>query len=580
MPFKIVDDGKSNVSGVLKGEELPNIMKYLVDVSKKENINVKQLWLNALPAIIYIDGLKEKYSFKKVNMDINPIIGEFDAPEQQKQGLLTMPITTGGNWIVYGMADSGKDELIHSLVYSCITTYSTLELNMYLLDFGAETLKIYRKAPQVGDVILQNDVDKVNNLFKMINSILAQRKKNFADYGGDFVSYCKTSGKIVPNIVVVINNFETFNENYGDDLFDVLISITRDCQKYGVYFIMTSTTSNGIRSRLSQYLPNHLVLQMNDKYDYSSLLARTKLEPAPVSGRGLAKLDGVYEFQAAVPTEKDLLNQFILDKIKVLCEEMKTTAPKVPVLPDVVTVAYCSDQMTGLSNVPVGVEKESLKVRTLDLTRYTAHMIMGSELNDIKNFAGLFIKEISNWIQKNCYVFDAEKAVSAYSQYVTYYDTNMLDNFKTFGKKVFDMYTKYKESGFDSNSIKDEASYVCVIVGIDKFKTLLGSDFDGAFSGLLTMIKGMPKVHFIIVDTADNIKKREFEGWYKDTLSASRGIWIGNGIANQYSLKSTLPSRVLSTKVEKDFGYYVDGNTTVLVKLISELGEEEVYETL
>ena len=39
MPFKIVDDGKQNFTGVLKGEELPNIMKYMVDIDKKENIN-------------------------------------------------------------------------------------------------------------------------------------------------------------------------------------------------------------------------------------------------------------------------------------------------------------------------------------------------------------------------------------------------------------------------------------------------------------------------------------------------------------------------------------------------------------
>ena len=259
---------------------------------------------------------------------------------------------------------------------------------------------------------------------------------------------------------------------------------------------------------------------------------------------------------------------------------MPNSAPKVPVLPDVVTVAYCSDQMTGLASVPIGVEKESLKVRSIDLTRNTAHVIMGAELTDIKNFASMFVKELSNCVQKNCYVFDAEKIVGDFGQYVTYYDNNILDNFKAFGKTIFDMYSKYKDSGFDVESLKDDPSYVCVIVGIDKFKTLLGGDFDGAFSGLLTMVKGMPKVSFVIIDTADNIKKREFEGWYKDTLPGTRGVWVGNGVANQYTLKSTLPSRVLSAKVEKDFGYYIDGNTTVLVKLISEVGEEEVYETL
>ena len=579
-PIKIVDDGKNNSIGVLKGEELPNVMKYLVEMAKKENIHVKQLWLNALPAVIYVDGLKEKYEYKKIDCNIEPVIGEYDAPDLQKQGLLTMPITTGGNWIIYGMADSGKEELVNSIVYSCITTYSPEELNMYLLDFGAETLKLYRKAPQVGDVVLQNDTDKVMNLWKIITETVVKRKKMFADYGGDYISYSKATGKVVPNVVVIINGFELYNENYGDATFDTLITITRDCQKYGVYFIITSTTSNGIRSRLSQYLPNHLVLQMNDKYDYSSLLSRTKLEPANISGRGLVKLDEIYEFQSAVPTDKETLNTFVMDKIKELNDKYKISAPKIPVLPEVVTVSECSASILKLDAVPVGIEKESLNIRNVDVSKYFGHVITGMEFGDIQTFGGLFIKEISNILNKQCYVFDMEKVYKDYAPYVSYFDNNILSCFKQFGKFVFDMYEKYKDSGFDMDSLKSYGEYVCVIVGIDKFKNMLGSEFDGAFGGLVSMIKTMPKVHFIFIDTVDNLKKCEFDAWYKDAISSTRCMWLGNGISTQYTFKSTLSSRVLSAKIDKNFGYFIDGNTTVLVKYISEMGEEEDYERL
>ena len=580
MPIKVVEDGKNNIVGVLKGEELPNIMKYLVDLSKQENIKVKQLWLNALPAIIYIDGLKEKYEYKKIDCDINPVIGEYDAPDLQKQGLLTMPITKGGNWIVYGMADSGKEEMINSLVYSCITTYSPQELNLYLLDFGAETLKMYRKAPQVGDVVLQADADKVTNLWKMIVEKIALRKKMFADYGGDYISYSKATGKVLPNIVIIINGFELYNENYGDATFDMLTTITRDCQKYGVYFIMTSTTSNGIRSRLAQYLPNHLVFQMNDKYDYSTLLARTKLEPNNISGRGLVKLDGVYEFQAGVPTEKDNYNTFISDKVKEISAMYPSGAPKIPVLPEVVTISEVSSELKGVHSIPVGIEKESLRIRTLDLTKNTMNIITGMEYGEIKTFAGMFIKEIANLLGKDCYVYDMEKLFGEYQDVTTYADSNILENFKVFGKFAFDTFNKYKEASFDVKAIHDVPEKVCVIVGIDKFKTVLGSEFEGAFGSLITMIKGMPKIHFVLIDTADSFKKREFDPWYKDTITGTKGIWVGNGMGTQYTIKSTLPSRNLSAKLDKNFGYYVDGGTTVLVKFVSEVGEEEVYETL
>jgi S-DNA-T family DNA segregation ATPase FtsK/SpoIIIE len=417
----------------------------------------------------------------------------------------------------------------------------------------------------------------------MISEKVASRKKLFADYGGDYASYLKATGKVLPNIIIVINGFELYNENYGDATFDLLATITRDCQKYGVYFVMTSTTANGIRSRLAQYLPNHICFQMNDKYDYSSLLARTKLEPSNIVGRGLVKLDTVYEFQAAVPCDKENLSTIVLEKIEQLIQAYpNVSAPKVPVLPDVVTISYCKEKLTGLNSVPVGVEKESLNIRTLDFTKNLVHVVTCAEMAEAKTFTGLFIKEVSSLIGKNCYVFDMEKMYPEVASTTSYFDSAIFDNFKNFGKTAFDAFEKYKAAGFDAGALNDQAESVCFIIGFDKFKNVMGTDFDSAFAGLVSMIKTMPKFNFVLLDTCDNFKKREFETWYKDTISGTKGIWLGNGMGTQYTIKSTTPARLLSAKLDKHFGYYVDGNTTVLVKFISESGEEEqqTYETL
>lgn len=575
IPIKVVDDGKNTFTGVLKGEELPNIMKYLVDLAKKEDIHVKQLWLNALPPIIYLDGLKEKYEYKKIDCDINPVIGEYDAPDLQKQGLLTMPITRGGNWIIYGIADSGKDEVVNSLVYSCISTYSPMELQMYILDYGAETLRMYRKAPQVGDVAFQNDADKAINLIKMISQIMEQRRKSFADFGGDYISYCKTSGKIVPNIVVIINGFEVFTENYGDLLMDQLITITRDCQKYGIFFILTASGTNGVRSKLGQYLPNHLVLQMNDKYDYTTLLSRTKLEPSPYPGRGLVKLDDIYEFQAAIPKEKEFLTEFVNVKIKELSGKYKMSAPKIPVLPEVVSLSYVADHNRGINGIPIGVEKESLNVRCLNLAKDMEHTITGMDFANIKLFASMFIKEIGKVFGKNVYVFDTEKAFSEYANLVSYYDTNLPNAFKELSDFFIKMYDDFEKGGFDTNALSNYGDYVCVIAGIDKLKMLLGTEFSKVFGDMFVKVKAIPKIHLILIDSADNIKKSEYDPWYKAVVSPTRGVWIGEGMGTQYLLKSTLTSRQLSVKIDNTFGYYVDGSVTVLMKVITEVGEEE-----
>ena len=51
-------------------------------------------------------------------------------------------------------------------------------------------------------------------------------------------------------------------------------------------------------------------------------------------------------------------------------------------------------------------------------------------------------------------------------------------------------------------------------------------------------------------------------------------------MGSQFLIKSTLTSRALSVKVDNTFGYFVDGSVTVLMKVITEVGEEDQIETL
>ena len=61
--------------------------------------------------------------------------------------------------------------MLAGLVYSTISTHDSKEVNFYILDFGAETLTMFRNAPHVGEVILSTDAEKITNLFKMVNQI-------------------------------------------------------------------------------------------------------------------------------------------------------------------------------------------------------------------------------------------------------------------------------------------------------------------------------------------------------------------------------------------------------------------------
>ena len=50
----------------------------------------------------------------------------------------------------------------------------------------------------------------------------------------------------------------------------------------------------------------------------------------------------------------------------------------------------------------------------------------------------------------------------------------------------------------------------------------------------------------------------------------SRIMWLGNGIANQFTLKVTTSSRVLRAEVEQNFGYVIKKGKANLSKWITE----------
>ena len=54
------DIEKNNTQFVHKGEELPNILNYVIDTAKTQQLKITPLWLGSIPGLIYVDKLKEK----------------------------------------------------------------------------------------------------------------------------------------------------------------------------------------------------------------------------------------------------------------------------------------------------------------------------------------------------------------------------------------------------------------------------------------------------------------------------------------------------------------------------------------
>lgn len=567
---KIDTKVKKEVKVASEGEELSNIVKYLDSLAKEQNIKCKPLWLPKMPAYINVEDLIKKYNYTKEDYILNPVIGEIDNPSNQEQLLLTMPITKEGNALIYGASGSGKENFITTMIYSSMLAYSPEEINYYVVDFGSGALRMFANSNIVGDIINSDSDEKINNLFKMIATLIEERKRLFAEYNGDYLTFIKNSGRKVPNIVVIINNYEAYDELY-DNLQDELNLLSRECTKYAIYFVLTVNSPNGVRYKLKQNFALTYALSQNNEEDFITILGNVnKKYPDKIYGRGIIKTDGIYEFQTASCAPKDTLNSFIRNKCVEYNDKYSTKAKKIPVLPETVTYNDIKEEFGKTKELIIGIEKEELGLCKMDMNKNYVNLITSIDLPSMSHFINPFINQIIGTRVAKLMVINAEemeinqKYISKY-QYV---DNNFDTIFEQLQKYINDNYDKYVKSNYNRDIFSNTGKIYCMIIGLDAFKNKLNDEHKKVFDEIFVKGKDLGILNYIIVDTVDNIKKYEYESWYKTCVNANNGIYLGNGINDQYTIKVSQKIPSMKVDVPNNFCFVVKRGKPYFVKYV------------
>ena len=551
------------------GEELPNIVKYLSNIAVKEQISIRKLWLDKIPEKIYIGSLINKYNFSSTPYYLDPIIGEYDDPDTQNQYLLTIPFSKLGNAIIYGITGSGKEDFLQSLIYSCMSSYKPEEVNFYIMDFGSETLRMYNESPYVGDILYVNEEEKLKNLLKMLNSELNKRKALFANFGGNYQNYINEQDNKLPNIVVVINNYENFVENY-EELTDEVSTITREAYKYGIYFVITANSENSVRTRTRQNFSLVYVLQQNDDTDYSSILGNVHGKaPAKNKGRGLFKKDKIYEFQTAMVT-----NELVRDYIIKTCQESKNNtsyrAKKIPVLPSVVDYEAIKDSFDMSSNVVIGINKNTLDVEKYNFKKNAISCISSYEINNTTTFINALINEIGFTNNYDMILINGtEQEINNSYLNNHIYTKNFNDILEKVLNYIDDVYTAYEKNGFEENSINNQKKYMIFVYGMYDFINRITPENKNRLESAMKKDNEMGLVSFVFVDNPDIIKSLAYDDWFKTGADLSRGIWIGSGIAEQSLFKIMRFEREDREDIPNEYGYIIQNSKIAQIKMLT-----------
>lgn len=392
--------------------ELNAMVDYMKMIAKESNLlPLKGPWLPPLKEKIYLTNLLEDipYGFngrewKTYNQWLRPVVGQVDDPAHQKQEKLIVDIAKNGHLIVFGAPGKGKTIYLQTLATSLIYLYSPEEVSIYVMDFGGRTFNTFEHAPHVGGIVYQVDDEKTVNLFKMLIREMEMRKQLFSELGitGGLKAYRESSDNKLPAIILIIDNFAAIKED-GEELFDYIVTLTREAGNYGIYIIMSTNSTITVSYRINQNVTNLVALQMADMSEYSVIVGRSTIYPSQYPGRGLIKADPPLEFQTALPikVKREIdISKRLKELFINMCEKWKgKVASPIPVMPEKLTLQHFMEnsQVKDLINtkdfiLPIGLSLEEIEPVTLDVWQNSIVLNPGISYSGKTSFIYAFIK--------------------------------------------------------------------------------------------------------------------------------------------------------------------------------------------
>ncbi|MBE5934404.1 MAG: type VII secretion protein EssC [Lachnospiraceae bacterium] len=389
----LVYTNKNDDSGNEAATQLDTIVNYISNFCR--HAGIRKLPGICLPPLEdKIERRRVRKIQKNILKGITVPIGIYDDPEQQRQDVYTMNLSESNTYVI-GSAQTGKTTFMQTVLYELMDMYSPDEVNMYILDCGNMALKVFESANHVGGVVLVYEEERVKNLFKLIHGFIKERKAKLSSIGlGTYRAYLEAGYYDLPQIVMMIDNYDAFKDYYPD-LLDEILVISREGQSVGINLVITATHTNTISYKALTNFANRIAYVCNDLIEYSNLFSKPRIQPKEVPGRAIALLDKkVIELQTmiCVEGEKEITR---VENIKAFIEANSVIhknkyARLIPEVPEIIRKSQLLQKMPRIFSeqykVPVGISFDKVEYEFLDLKGLGLFAVTGREKSGKTNF--------------------------------------------------------------------------------------------------------------------------------------------------------------------------------------------------
>ena len=426
-----------------------------------------------------------------------------------------------------GRQGSGKENLLFTLIISTIIDHTPEEVNFYIIDCGSESLRMFGNMPHVGEIAYSNDSETIMDIIGMLYKEIDIRKEKLSEYGGTYSEYINDSNEKMPSMIVIINNYDSFQENYNK-LTDSLLALFRDGPRYGIYFVVSEISANTVRGKYLQTFTNKFMLELNDTSQYRSEFGAPRgLIPSSYFGRGIATVGtGFFEFQTALPCPKSEITKLVREFSKKCNDKFKERAKKIPKIPVMTYDTNLFNELKDLSNVPVGYDLASKEVIKYDFIKNKYNLISCNGINEVNmSFIYALIRMLSRLDNTKIKVIDFVGAIKTNFENVELYNKDIANDIVNLNNDMI----KNKD---------DSTKNLYIFIGIGDYKRQLDINYSSLLNKMLDKANTIDNSNIIFIDMAQSLRNLMNEEWYIKNVNINSGIWLDPDANNQIVIKT------------------------------------------
>lgn len=411
-----VYEQKKNKSGEGNQTQLDAIVNYVHNYCDKKAI--KKLQDICLPSLENVINFPKNDNLLPVDYAITTEIGIYDDPDNQYQGTYSIDLANQ-NVMIIGSAQSGKTNILQTMIRSIASKYTPQEVSIYIMDFASMVLKNFESLNHVGGVVTSSEDEKLKNLMKLLFTEIETRKEKLMSVGVSSFSAYKEAGRTdLPQIVVMIDNLTALKELYFED-DDDLLRLCREGLTVGVTIVIANSQTAGIGYKYLSNFSAKIALFCNDSSEYGSLFEHCRETIDDIHGRCIVEIDKTHldcQTFLAFEGEKEIdrvkeIKQFVS---VINSRNPKLNAQIIPVIPDLLTKDFVHSTLSGFMtekySVVIGLDYGTVSPVTLQLNSLGSPLtITGREGMGRHNFFKYIISMLDRNYhnQTDVYVIDS-----------------------------------------------------------------------------------------------------------------------------------------------------------------------------